>query len=317
MNQKLPHPTFFAPLYFLDFHCIADKCRHSCCVDWDICIDENTLSKYQSCKDIMSTVTECDGNACFALREDGRCPHLDEQGLCRIILSHGEELLSDICRRHPRFFNHVGGGRIEVGLGIVCEEACRLILEDPRRFALVQIEENGLDFEASMEEDTPFCGYDPLPAREEILTLIRTFADSYENLRASLAEAFAIPDLTTPDEWLRRLLSLEILDMEWEKTLLSAIGKAGQAPPPVPDSHSVRLLTYFVYRHVSVASHHDNLRARLAFALLSVDIIRRLLAVGDEQTPAAFMDLARRYSTEIEYSEENTDELIFLLECRL
>ena len=31
-----------APDYYNKFSCIADKCRHSCCVGWEIDIDENT-----------------------------------------------------------------------------------------------------------------------------------------------------------------------------------------------------------------------------------------------------------------------------------
>ena len=34
----------FAPNYYPSFRCIADKCRHSCCVGWDVYIDEETLS---------------------------------------------------------------------------------------------------------------------------------------------------------------------------------------------------------------------------------------------------------------------------------
>ena len=30
----------FAPRYYLDFKCIADKCENSCCVVWEIDVDE-------------------------------------------------------------------------------------------------------------------------------------------------------------------------------------------------------------------------------------------------------------------------------------
>ena len=38
----------FAPKYYEDFSCIADKCRHSCCIGWEIDIDPETLAKYSA-----------------------------------------------------------------------------------------------------------------------------------------------------------------------------------------------------------------------------------------------------------------------------
>lgn len=37
-----------APEYYTKFHCIADKCRHSCCVGWGIAIDPDKLVYYRS-----------------------------------------------------------------------------------------------------------------------------------------------------------------------------------------------------------------------------------------------------------------------------
>ena len=36
------------PRYYSDFKCIADKCRHSCCVGWEIDVDERTLVRYRA-----------------------------------------------------------------------------------------------------------------------------------------------------------------------------------------------------------------------------------------------------------------------------
>ena len=36
----------YAPAYYKNFKCIADKCEHSCCVGWEIDIDKETLDKY-------------------------------------------------------------------------------------------------------------------------------------------------------------------------------------------------------------------------------------------------------------------------------
>ncbi len=124
----------FAPKYFSEFKCIADRCKHSCCVGWEINIDENTYGKYSSLlcgygEKIRNSIVynEATGTHIFALQSDGRCPHLNECGLCNIIIECGEECLSDICREHPRFYNLVSKG-CEVGLGMVCEAAADIIL---------------------------------------------------------------------------------------------------------------------------------------------------------------------------------------------
>ena len=36
----------YAPKYYQQFHCIADKCKHSCCIGWDVYLDEETEGKY-------------------------------------------------------------------------------------------------------------------------------------------------------------------------------------------------------------------------------------------------------------------------------
>ena len=38
----------YAPKYYGEFACIADKCTHSCCVGWEIYIDAHTMEKYKT-----------------------------------------------------------------------------------------------------------------------------------------------------------------------------------------------------------------------------------------------------------------------------
>ncbi len=318
MSYSTPSPGIYAPTYYTAFMCIADRCRHSCCVDWEICIDETTLDKYRAIEPIMKTVIECEDGPCFALTEHGRCPHLNEQGLCTVILSYGEDYLSDICRNHPRFFNDVGGGRLEAGLGIVCEEACRLILGHEKPFSLAKIGESEEETAISAEGHT--ITFDPLLHRDRIIAAIESPSMCYGDKLSALKEAYGISPVYTMDEWIDRFLALEILDAEWAHDLSVAREAASSSKNKSLDSYDryyERLLTYFVYRHVSMAESPDHLRARLAFAILSVDIIRHLFETGANPTLDILVDLARRYSAEIEYSEDNTSELIFTFECAL
>ncbi len=310
MSPDRPKREILAPPYYKSFQCIADRCRHSCCIDWEICIDEGTMAKYRSLPAVMDTVTETADGPCFALGADGRCPHLNAAGLCDIILSHGGEYLSDICSNHPRFFHDVGGRR-EAGLGLVCEEACRLILEDERPFSLIkagEVEECG---------EEPAADFDPLPRRDAIIATVEK-EGSLDRALAALRSQYGIADSEPLEAWLDRLLDLEMLEEDWGKTLLRAKG----APPHTYDAaafepYFCRLLIYFLYRHVSEATSLQNLRARLGFAMVSAKLVRYLWEREPAPDREALFDLARRYSGEIEYSEDNTDELIFAFECRI
>ena len=35
------------PAYYEEFQCVADACRHNCCIGWKIDIDEETAARYQ------------------------------------------------------------------------------------------------------------------------------------------------------------------------------------------------------------------------------------------------------------------------------
>ena len=34
--------------FMRDFRCIADQCRHSCCIGWEIDIDPDSLKRFQN-----------------------------------------------------------------------------------------------------------------------------------------------------------------------------------------------------------------------------------------------------------------------------
>ena len=95
------------PSYYNKFRCIADKCMHSCCVGWEIDIDEETLGIYNSLDGAMGDRirNSISGEPPHFVLKDNRCPFLNNKGLCDIISEFGEDGLCDICYLHPRFQN--------------------------------------------------------------------------------------------------------------------------------------------------------------------------------------------------------------------
>ena len=108
------------PEYFIKFRCIGDKCKDSCCIGWEIVIDDLTREKYSRITgEIGREIAKKTQHGCFPLRENGRCTFLDEKGLCKIITAYGKDLLCDICREHPRFYNITKNGK-EMGAPRSC-----------------------------------------------------------------------------------------------------------------------------------------------------------------------------------------------------
>ena len=140
-----------APDYYTSFHCIAGQCRHTCCVGWEVDIDGESMERFRKEKEIFSRIDET-GTPHFILSEDERCPFLNQDGLCRMILSKGEDYLCQICRDHPRFRNYFSD-RTEIGLGMVCEEAAGLILSASGPMKLIVLEDDGKNEKLPEDEE--------------------------------------------------------------------------------------------------------------------------------------------------------------------
>ena len=135
--------NLYVPEYYPAFRCVASKCAHTCCAGWEIDIDDASLARYEKLPGPFGErVRGCisrEGDAHFILSEGERCPLLTGENLCELILREGEDALCQICRDHPRFRNFYSC-RVEMGLGLVCEEAARLILTWPRPLRLIRLE---------------------------------------------------------------------------------------------------------------------------------------------------------------------------------
>lgn len=291
----------FVPHYYSNFKCKAEECRHSCCIGWEIDIDSATLQKYNSIetdfgkkiRDNIDFQNEC---ACFKLSEDERCPFLSGQNLCEIILNFGEEALCDICTDHPRF-RHFYSDRIEIGLGICCEEACRIILFDSRPFSLIsdcRNDENLLSDEFSFFEERDVI-FKTVENSDSLFSAVNKVNEMYnlDSVELNLCE--------TADFF----SSLEMLDIAWkDKLLLLKTPKKANADRRAEKSF-LNLYKYFIFRHLGDLDFVEALK----FAEISVKLIWAIC----ERTDFSFeniCEIARAYSSEIEYSDENTVKVI-------
>ena len=131
----------FVPTYFDKFRCIADKCPDTCCIGWEVEVDDDTAGNYAQIPGTLGDelrahlTKDAEGALCFPL-DGARCPFLDGEGLCRIHRELGQEYTSLTCREHPRFTEDFGT-LLETSLSASCPEAARLLLADhaPLSFA--------------------------------------------------------------------------------------------------------------------------------------------------------------------------------------
>ena len=294
----------YFPSYYRDFKCIADRCRHSCCVGWEIDVDDGTVEAYEGLggelgREIRSHISD----GVIAMCSDGRCPFLDCDGLCRIISSLGEEYVSDICREHPRFYHSVGG-RVEGGIGISCEEAVRIILSS----------DGYADFiELSRDVDEPDAAdFDPTAEREYIFSILLA-EDGYQEKIDKILEHYGLPDpCDRAGEWNKILSELEYLDVSRVGSL--AVGR--KIADTDAGIYASRYLAYLIFRHVSLSESIDNMRARIGFSILLSRIFENLVA-EDSLSFDKLCEAARIISEEIEYSEDNTASLIFEFESEI
>jgi lysine-N-methylase len=140
------------PQYIEKFKCIGPACEDSCCIGWKVTIDEETFKRYRKVTDaelkqeLDKKVTRNRSNpsdfnyAKIRMENNGRCPFLNDESLCRIQLGLGEELLSITCSTYPRTYNTVNG-ILEKSATISCPEALRLALLSPGRMEFDYIEE--------------------------------------------------------------------------------------------------------------------------------------------------------------------------------
>ncbi|MBQ8904241.1 MAG: flagellin lysine-N-methylase, partial [Oscillospiraceae bacterium] len=87
------------PSYCRDFRCSAGECSDSCCIGWEIDIDDKTAGYYMDVKGefgekLRNNIQK--GSPCSFILQNERCPFLNENNLCEIILNIGEDKLCHI-----------------------------------------------------------------------------------------------------------------------------------------------------------------------------------------------------------------------------
>lgn len=324
---------FIKPWFYDDFRCISSSCTDNCCIGWEIDVDDEALEKYENItgefgERLKNNLQKAsDGSTCFKLCQGERCAFLNDNNLCDIIINCGEEALCDICREHPRFYEWFPGVT-ECGLGLCCEEVCRFLVEAQQSFQLVE-HNDGEKLSLEDKDDVVLSDrYIFISAFREVLFDVLS-SDSM-SLEEKLVKILSKTENFTgkkiklnKDEALLGLyLKTEPIDEAWTE-YINALAEqlddvkcyAGKIFTQQSDKVYSRLLSYILYRHLIKAVYDDCILERVVFCIESLRFImlcdgKSILEKG-ELTAADRIENIKRWSKQIEYSEENTELLIF------
>ncbi|MBP5332013.1 MAG: flagellin lysine-N-methylase [Lachnospiraceae bacterium] len=264
--------TIYWPDYYKEFRCKADKCLHTCCAGWLVGIDEKSLERFEKVPEIRKKIS----GGCFIMKKDGRCPFLRDDNLCNMILEYGEDFLCDICREHPRFYNTFDD-HIEAGIGLVCEEACRLVLECEKPFELIS--SDGAKMQLPGYVSSVFDGSKPLM---EKLSEISGGRRAGSKIRADIFKG------------------MEAMDPTWSEILEEISSKpvsAGDEDKIITENGMMltNFVAYLLYRYKGAGR----------FASEAVYLLADMKAKG-----VSIPEAARMFSGEVEYSDINIDEAL-------
>lgn len=198
---------YHKPSFLDQFKCIGSACTDTCCAGWEIEVDETTAQGYLAEKgafgDRLRREIGSEPGEYFFKLKNNRCPFLNKENLCDIFINLGEDRLCDICREHPRFYNWFGD-YTEVGLGLCCEEAERLLFSDSK--PLTFVEEVHTDASDLLDDESEECEQ-MLEERKAIFSILQ---NRKKNIGARLKRLLL--QLPYADEML--LLTVPIL--EWD-----------------------------------------------------------------------------------------------------
>ena len=284
------------PDYYPAFRCIAGNCQHSCCIGWEIDVDIPSMQRFLqvegSLGDRLRESIDRE-NGCFRLGEGERCPFLNQEGLCDLIIGLGEDCLCQICADHPRFRNFLSD-RTEMGLGLCCEAAAELILTRQEPVGFLTLEDDG----GTEEPDAAFLAF-----RDKLFAIVQDRSLPMVQRVEQMLHACGISFTVDYAHWAAFLLELERLDETWAQVLQ----RLHEPEQPIDKRWEIpleQLLVYLLFRHLAGALEDGDVQGRVAYCALMWYLLRRMLRND-------LTELARLYSSEIEYSDEN---LIALLE---
>lgn len=324
------------PEYYKKFKCSAEKCSDNCCIGWGIYIDDKTAAEYRAEAGEFGEKLRKNidfEEQCFKIDSFRRCPFLNENNLCDIIISLGEDKLCEICDRHPRYFEWFDD-MIEGGIGLCCEEAAKLVLNSDNFETYETIAPGSLCSDDDEDETIDEKFYEFMKnAREKIISLLDdreiTLAEILGKLcryaeilqdRIDEYEIFDTPDIENEsfdfdtEKAIGLMIEAEPAEI-WQKEYFRELSEFCNTNENADEIYSENekelrnIAFYFIWRYFMKAVFSGNLYPKIMLAVFSVKIINLMFNYekfrGGSPDFEKKCSLAKMFSKIVEYSEDN------------
>jgi len=282
------------PTFRESFKCLASKCTDTCCAGWEIDIDPETCEKYKNQKGafgkkLKKYTEEENGEYRFKLKSDGRCPFLNSENLCEIIINMGQDSLCEICALHPRFFSE-NDNFLCSGFGLCCEETCLLLFDEKYK----------LEYESD-------CGQTPEFLNAENYLSFFNYSDNKENrLRATEIISLALNSDPIDSKWTKYIKSL----YKEREDVINIMMSPNKFPKSFGTDYS-KFISYEIFRYFPRCSElSDAVNGALvsAYIMLSFDAFTMIKNNG-QYSFSDRINNAKLFSKQMEYSEENIESI--------
>ncbi len=247
---------------YADFECIGGACPATCCCGWQVRIDPKSAERYKAVEgDFGEELREYiktlkDGRSYFEMQNNGRCPFLNKDNLCRIYRTLGPEAMCETCQKYPREIYCVGDIQF-AAVSISCPEAGRLILgkAEKAQYAYHEDEEGTYgdntdwnSFNLAIRTYTTLNGI--FQEREfyvrERITAAMIYASRMQELMASKASTEALTQLFQDPDQYASVTALVLAEkravaekVNFVRTFIEAMHRTGRSQELVMGFHEI------------------------------------------------------------------------------
>lgn len=344
------------PKYYDEFHCIADKCSFTCCRDWHIGVDCVTKAKWGTLsvpdtgmaekeKDSRTNDSQsdfsknCKGDTCASkkltdflhdedfcgdvikLNENGKCPFLQEDKLCSLVLQYGEGVLSHTCHTFPRQKQEYAN-RIEHALSLGCPEVIDLLWKQGK-FALIETETKKADMTDLESEEEIQKKNSSIPECNEVFISIRDWfimimSDKKRTPQSAMNIIFYLAlDLLEKEED----LSLQDFLEYYQSDIVTQVEEAVKNVELNKEESFIEQMEIFLditenYRKKKMYTEDIEPLAKLAEEYLDKQGINNEAGIGDMQDHETYTDVTQdtsnlqRFETEWKVQEDKIRSIL-------
>ena len=287
---------------FDGFRCLSDKCEETCCKGWEITVDDETYKKYVGLNDEFSKrITgeiKRDKRGYVFKNKNGKCPFLNENGLCDVQSRLGEDYLSEVCYNHPRFFVDFGNVR-EITYSFSCPKVCDMLLGFDGDLDFTETNDGEIvinDVDARKYSESAIL-------RKEIFKIITTGATTDEIFTSAYRACGLKQKKPNAKKLLKRLLKCDIYNRELKNAIKSGLNDARLNVAGFEFQRLKRVIVAVTFRYFLELSYYESTKKALDF-IYKVITYAEILSVylGEKKTLIYF-------SKEILHDENNIKKI--------